>query len=61
MGLAAARVSLTRSLDREWRNVRTELSATLSTEQLAKADELHAELAAQLVAVFEKRAQKMKQ
>ena len=54
VGLAAARESLTRSLDRQWRDVRAELSETLSTEQLVKADELQAELAARMVALFEK-------
>jgi len=53
VGLAAARESLTRSLDRQWRDVRAELSETLSTEQLVKADELHADLTARMVALFE--------
>ena len=55
VGMAAARVSLTRSMAREWKNVRTELSETLSDEQLAKADKLHAELVAELLKVFKQR------
>ena len=58
VGLAAARESLTRSLDRQWRDVRAELSETLSAEQLVKADEMQAELAARMVALFEQPPEK---
>jgi len=53
VGLAAARESMKRGMDRQWRNVRADLSETLTIEQLAKADELQAELAARMVALFE--------
>jgi len=53
VGLAAARESMKRGMDRQWRNVRADLSETLTTEQLVKADELQAELAARMVALFE--------
>ena len=58
VGLAAARESLTRSLDRQWKDVRTDLSKTLSKEQLVKADALHTELAARMVALFEQPPEK---
>lgn len=52
VGMAAARVSLTRSMAREYKNVRKELSETLSDAQLAKADKLHAELVSELLRAF---------
>ena len=58
VGLAAARESLTRSMDRQWRDVRADLSETLTAEQLVKADELQAELTARMVALFEPPEQK---
>ena len=61
VGLAAARASLTRSLNREWRNVRADLSRTLSKEQLKIADELHADRVAQLTAMFDPLEEKQEQ